>query len=166
MQFSFIFGYAVSLLGMGFLQVQQVGASLQLQCAGFSLQPLLLLQSTGSRARGLSSCGTGGSSSMWNLPGPGIKHMPPTLALAGGFLTTGPPGKSPAHFLIGLFGIFWRSVLHRLLHLQISHSEGCLLVLFMIAFAVPTLLNLTGSHVFTFVVIFTALGGGSKKILL
>ena len=108
----------------------------------------------------------GGSSSMWNLPGPGIKHMSPTLALAGGFLTTGPPGKSPAHFLIGLFGIFWGSILHQLLHLQISHSEGCLFLLFMITFAVQTLLNLTGSHVFIFVFIFTALGGGSKKILL
>ena len=29
---------------------------------------------------------------MWNLPGPGIKPVSP--ALAGGFLTTGPPGKS------------------------------------------------------------------------
>ena len=30
--------------------------------------------------------------SMWNLPGPGIKPMSP--ALAGRFLTSGPPGKS------------------------------------------------------------------------
>ena len=29
---------------------------------------------------------------VWNLPGPGIEPMFP--ALAGGFLTTGPPGKS------------------------------------------------------------------------
>ena len=29
---------------------------------------------------------------MWNLPGPGIKSL--YLALAGGFPTTGPPGKS------------------------------------------------------------------------
>ena len=28
---------------------------------------------------------------MWDLPGPGIE--PETLASAGGFLTTGPPGK-------------------------------------------------------------------------
>ena len=33
-----------------------------------------------------------GLSCMWNLPGPGIKPMSP--ALAAGFLTTGPPGKS------------------------------------------------------------------------
>ena len=29
---------------------------------------------------------------MWNLPGPGIEPM--SLALAGRFLTSGPPGKS------------------------------------------------------------------------
>ena len=33
---------------------------------------------------------------MWDLPGPGIEPMPP--ALAGGFLTTEPPGKSLACF--------------------------------------------------------------------
>ena len=35
--------------------------------------------------------------SMWDLPRPGIKPMPP--ALAGGFFTTGPPGKSEAGIL-------------------------------------------------------------------
>ena len=30
---------------------------------------------------------------MWDLPGPGIEPVSP--ALAGGFLTTAPPGKSP-----------------------------------------------------------------------
>ena len=92
---------------------------LQLWCAGFSMQSFLSVQSTGSRARGSVVVVQGGSSSMWNLPGPGITHMSPTLALVGGFLTTGPPRKSVAHFLIGLFGIFWRSILHQLLHLQI-----------------------------------------------
>ena len=29
---------------------------------------------------------------MWDLPGPGLE--PVSLALAGGFLTTAPPGKS------------------------------------------------------------------------
>ena len=43
---------------------------------------------------GLSSCGTQPllPHGMWNLPGPEIKPMFP--ALAGGLLTTGPPGKS------------------------------------------------------------------------
>ena len=83
-----------------------------LHCAGFSLQWLLLLQSTGSRrtgsvvvACGLSSCGlpalerrlsSCGSRaqllhSMWDLPRPGIEPVSP--ALAGRFLTTAPPGK-------------------------------------------------------------------------
>ena len=35
---------------------------------------------------------------MWDLPGPGLEPMAP--ALAGGFLTTAPPGKS---LLIALF---------------------------------------------------------------
>ena len=34
---------------------------------------------------------------MWDLPRPGIEPMSP--ALAGGFLTTGPPGKSCNDFL-------------------------------------------------------------------
>ena len=42
----------------------------------------------------LSSCGARAYllRSMWNLPGPGLKPMSP--ALADGFLTTAPPGKS------------------------------------------------------------------------
>ena len=43
---------------------------------------------------GLSSCGARAQllCSMWDLPGPGIEPLSP--ALAGGFLTTAPPGKS------------------------------------------------------------------------
>ena len=83
-----------------------------MQCTGFSLL-WLLLWSTGSRhvgsvvvAHGLSSCGlwalelrfsscgtqTQSLRGMWDLPGPGFELMSP--ALAGGFLTTAPPGKS------------------------------------------------------------------------
>ena len=85
-----------------------------LWCTCPSLQWLLLLWSTGSRhtgsvvvARGLSSCGSQtlehrlsscGSRAqllcgMWDLPGPGLEPVSP--ALAGGILTTAPPGKSP-----------------------------------------------------------------------
>ena len=35
---------------------------------------------------------------MWDLPGPGIKPVSP--ALAGGFLTTAPPGKPFGLFLV------------------------------------------------------------------
>ena len=56
------------------------------------------LSSCGSRAleRRLSSCGARASllCSMWDLPGPGLEPVSP--ALAGGFLTTAPPGKSLA----------------------------------------------------------------------
>ena len=73
-----------------------------------ALHGLLLLQSTGSRRVGfsscgsralerrLSSCGTRASllRGMWNLPRPGLEPVSP--ALAGGFLTTAPPGKARA----------------------------------------------------------------------
>ena len=36
---------------------------------------------------------------MWDLPGPGIEPVSP--ALAGGFLTTAPPGKPCGQFLEG-----------------------------------------------------------------
>ena len=47
-----------------------------------------------------------------------------------------------------------------------SHSEGCLLVLLMVSFAVQKLLSLTSSHLFTSAFISFALGDWSKKILL
>ena len=88
------------------------GGYSSLRCVGFSLWWLLLLWSTGSRCAGFSSCGmraqylwlvglecrlsSCGTRSyllwgMWDLPGPGLEPMSP--ALAGGFLTTVPPGK-------------------------------------------------------------------------
>ena len=58
------------------------------------------LFSWGSRAleHRLSSCGTWAEllQGLWDLPGPGIELM--FLALAGGFLTTGPPEKPPFYF--------------------------------------------------------------------
>ena len=54
------------------------------------------LSSCGSRAleHRLSSCGTRAQMlrGMWDLPGPGLEPASP--ALAGGFLTTAPPGKT------------------------------------------------------------------------
>ena len=82
------------------------GGYSSLQCAGFSLQWLLLLRSMGSRRVGFSSCGTwallerrlsscGARAyllrGMWDLPGPGLEPVSP--ALAGRFSTTAPPGK-------------------------------------------------------------------------
>ena len=53
--------------------------------------------STGSRVRRLSSCGSQAylPCGMWDLPGPGIEPVSPTLA--GRFLSTGPPRKSNEH---------------------------------------------------------------------
>ena len=85
----------------GLSLVASSGGYSSLHCAGFSLQWLLSLQSTGFRARSFSSCGmqalvAGHRFSclprMYVLPGPGIKPVSP--ALADGFLTPGPPGKS------------------------------------------------------------------------
>ena len=43
---------------------------------------------------------------MWDLPRPGIKPVSP--ALAGGFLTTVPPGKSPLALLSAIsLGEWW-----------------------------------------------------------
>ena len=78
---------------------------------GLLMRWLLLLQSTGSRCMGFSSCGSQALErrlsscgtrvlllrSMWDLPRPGLEPVSP--ALAGGFLTTAPPGKpQPALF--------------------------------------------------------------------
>ena len=78
----------------GFSLVLVSRGSSSLCCMGFLLRWLLLLQSTVSKFRGFSSCGTWAlvACSIWNLPGPGIKLMSP--ALADGFLSTVPPGKS------------------------------------------------------------------------
>ena len=74
------------------------GGYSSLRCMGFSLWWLLLLRSTGSRWAlecRLSSCGARAQllHGMWDLPRPGIEPVSP--ALAGRFLTTAPPGKSP-----------------------------------------------------------------------
>ena len=55
---------------------------------------ILLLQSVGSRASGLSSCGTWTQlpHSMWDIPRAGIQPVSP--AFSGRFLTTGLPAKS------------------------------------------------------------------------
>ena len=87
------------------------GGYSSLRCTGFSLRWLLLLRSRGSRHMGFSSCGSRALErrlsscgaraqllhGMWDLPGPGLKPVSP--ALAGGFSTTVPPGKSLSAFI-------------------------------------------------------------------
>ena len=82
--------------------------------------------------------------------------------------------RSFSHFLIGLFVFLIVSCMSCLYILEInptlsvvsfviifSHSEGCLFTLFIVSFAVQKFLNLIRSHVFTFIFISVALGGGS-----
>ena len=126
----FIFGcVGSSLLHAGFLQLWRAGATLRCgaqasHCSSFSLW------STGSWCAGFSSCGTralehrlssGGARaqlllSMWDLPGPGIKPVSP--ALAGGFLSSAPPGKSLC--------IFWIIALYQVCLLQVFSPGLCL----------------------------------------
>ena len=98
----------------GLSPVAASGGYSLLQCAGFSCCGALALgmQASVVVARGLSSCGSrvlecrlsscGARAqllrSMRDLPGPGLKPVPP--ALAGGFLTTAPPGKSQRYLLL------------------------------------------------------------------
>ena len=109
----FIYGcIGSSLLHVGLLQLRREGAALRCgvrasHCGGFSC---CRAQALGARAsvvvaRGLSSCGSrdlenrlsscGAQAQllrgMRDLSGPGLVPMSP--ALAGGFLTTAPPGK-------------------------------------------------------------------------
>ena len=86
--------------------------------------------------------------------------------------------RCSAHIWTGLFVFLILSYMSCLYILEISPlsvasfanifscSEGCLLVLFMVSFAVQKLLSFIRSHMFIFVSISLTLGGGSKRILL
>ena len=122
--------------------VEASGDYSSLQCMGFSLQWLLLLRSMGSRHAGFSSCSTQASVAArrlsscgaqaavvvacglsscgaqayllhgtWDLPGPGIKPVSP--ALAGGLLTTAPPGKSLFNWFLPRLFFFFFTLKHR-----------------------------------------------------
>ena len=81
--------------------------------------------------------------------------------------------RSFSHFLVGLFVFLVLSCMSCLYILEInpltavsfaiifSHSGGCLFTLLTVSFAVQKLLSLIRSHLFTFVIICVALGGGS-----
>ena len=76
----------------------------------------------GSRAQAQQSCHTGlVARGLWDLPGIGIE--PTSSASAGGSLTTGPPGKSDIHFLIGKLLSSYKMRI-RYLKYQFSALEG------------------------------------------
>ena len=78
--------------------------------------------------------------------------------------------RSSVHFLIGLFVFLLLSCVSCLYILEIkplsvtsfanifSQSVGCLLILFMVSFAIQKLVSLIGSHLFIFGFISIALG--------
>ena len=107
-------GFFLLLLHASFLQLCRAGTTLRCGAwashgGGFSCCRARALGARASVvvARGLSSCGLWALErrlsscgaraqllrGMWDLPGPGLEPMSP--ALAGGFLTTAPPGKPP-----------------------------------------------------------------------
>ena len=113
-----------SLLRAGFLQLRRAGAALRCgaqasHCGGFSCCGARALAARASvvAARGLSSCGSwalerrlsscGAQAQllrdMWDLPGPGLEPVSP--ALAGGFLTPAPPGKSQKFYISRILGL-------------------------------------------------------------
>ena len=90
-----IFGWPASSLLLPARSSRGEGGSSLLWRMGFSLRWRLLSPSAGSGCRGFRSCGTQASlpRGVWSLPGPGIKVPTESPALAGRFLTTGPPGS-------------------------------------------------------------------------
>ena len=84
--------------------------------------------------------------------------------------------SSLAHFLIGSFIFLVLSFMSYLYILEInslsvvlftiifSHSEGCLFTSLIVSIIVKKLLSLIRSHLFIFVFISIALGGGSQRI--
>ena len=86
--------------------------------------------------------------------------------------------RSSAHFLIGLSVFRILSYMSCLYILEInplsvasfaiifSHSEGCLFIMFIVSFAVKTLLSFIRFHLFILVYISINLGDGSERILL
>ena len=86
-------GYSLVVMGGRLIAVVSLVAEHGFRCVAFSTRSSWALE------HGLSSGGTWDLllCSMWNLPRPSIKPVSP--ALADGFLTAGPPGKSHYRFL-------------------------------------------------------------------
>ena len=109
--FIYIYKFIYFLAAPGFLQLRQVEATL---CCSAVASVCFRAWAPGTQgsvvvAHRLSSCGTRAQllCGMWDLPGPGLAPVSP--ALAGGFLTTAPPGK-PLIFLLSLQLYFFQNV--------------------------------------------------------
>ena len=119
--FTFLFLCALGLRCCVWAFLQLRGATLHCgarasHCSGFSRCGAQALGAWASvvAARGLSSCGSRALEcrlsscgaraqllrGMWDLPGPGLEPVSP--ALAGGFLTTAPPGKPQKQIFLNI----------------------------------------------------------------
>ena len=98
LEMAFLFVIYFSLTELGLCPVADSGGYSGLWYSGFSLWWLLLLQSTGPKSPGFSSCGTWAYllHGMWNIPRPGVEPMSPPVA--GRFLAAGPLGRSGNDF--------------------------------------------------------------------
>ena len=63
---------------------------------------------------------------MWDLPGPGLEPVSP--ALAGGFLTTAPPGKSLL-FLLNCFELMDLNVLGVFQPIAVTLTDALFIIL-------------------------------------
>ena len=104
----------------GFSLVAASRGCSSLRCSGFSLQ-WLLLWSMDSRMLRLSNCGSQAQLpwGMWDLPAPGIGPMSP--ALAGRFLTTGPPGKVLQHYFLNQLTLLKKIQMLNILAFEQNH---------------------------------------------
>ena len=101
------------------------GGLLFVAVCGLLIEAASLVVEHGLQARRLSSCGarTQLLRGMWDLPGPGIEPVSP--ALAGGFFTTAPPGKSQMLNLKALLYHIWLSHCFKLIIIQLCCSYFC-----------------------------------------
>ena len=113
-----LYGVFAAAPGLSLVVERQV--TVQLWCAGFSLQWLLLCEAC------VLECWLSRSTrGMWDLPGAGIEPISP--ALADRFSTTGPPGKPSPSSLDSSFGFIHTSIVPKLnkyggQHTALMHS--------------------------------------------
>ena len=152
----FVPGCAGSLVLMRLSLAAAGGGCSRLQCPGFPLRGLLLLQSTDSRFQGPGVVARGLQSllSMWNLPELGIRPASP--APVGG--STVPPGESRVVciFDVESYELFPyvnnNSLSSYYLQIFSPRSVGCLFGLLMASFAVEKILSLLSYPSLTFYV--------------
>ena len=95
----------LSFLHEGFLLLQRAGACSLVAVSGLLIVVASFVAEHRLQGAGFSSSGTQAQlpHCVWDLPGPGIEPVFP--ALAGRFLTTGPPGKPTTGFVLNFINL-------------------------------------------------------------